>query len=667
MTTNGSVSSLVDTLAERAESVPSRILYRIPDSNALELTFAQVFERARRIATTLQSRGVQGQRVLLLCEPGLDYVMGFLGVACAGALPVPMFPPEPRRLEASLPRALSIARDCQPVLALTSDELFEPLRSVTHASAELGSVPMLTVNSLDADDGAAWQRPRAAPGDTAFLQYTSGSTRLPRGVMVTHENLHANALAIAKASSFGSHPVGVSWLPPYHDMGLIGTILQAVYSGMTLTLLSPQAFLRRPLRWLKIISEQRANYSGGPNFAYELCARRASSESLEGLDLSSWTLAFSGAEPVHPKTLQRFIEVFASCGFRPDALAPSYGLAEATLLVTGHVWGRSIASVDKASLETGVVRSSTGAGSTQLVSCGRTWGSCQVRVVSPTTLEDCDSGTAGEIWINGANVGAGYWNAPQESDAVFRARTARGDGPFLRTGDLGVLLNDELFVLGRLKDLIIVNGRNHYPQDLEYTVERAHSAIRQAGAAVFSVPYEQGEVPVVVCEVSANKAEDLRSVIDAIQTALRAEHDLTAHDVRLIALRGLPKTSSGKVQRSKCRQAYLQGTLPLHEHEHERGQRSAPSLPGESNHDASGIERWLLSQVASATGMAQDEVDPQRPFASFGIDSVKAVGIATSVEQQFGVELGATALWDFPSARLLAKHLAQLTSARPLS
>jgi acyl-CoA synthetase (AMP-forming)/AMP-acid ligase II/acyl carrier protein len=548
---------------------------------------------------------------------------------------------------------------------LTSETLLEPLREATRASAELGAVPLLTVNELDADDGSVWQKPRTTTSDIAFLQYTSGSTRAPRGVMVSHENLEANAGAISRASSFDSHPIGVSWLPPYHDMGLIGTILQAVYSGMTLTLLSPQAFLRRPLRWLKIISEQRANYSGGPNFAYELCARRASSDSLEGLDLSHWQVAFSGAEPVHPKTLQHFAEVFASCGFKPDSFAPSYGLAEATLLVTAHR-GRSVASVDKACLEAGVVRRSTETGSAQLVNCGKHWGSCEVRVVSPTTLEDCEPGTTGEIWLRGKTIATGYWNAPVESEAVFRARTAAGDGPFLRTGDLGVLLNGDLFVLGRLKDLIIVNGLNHYPQDLEYTVERAHPAIRQAGTAVFAIPYEQGEVPVVVCEVSVNKAEDLSSVIDAIQTALRAEHELAAHDVVLIGLRGLPKTSSGKVQRSRCRQSYLEGTLPVHEHA--RGQRSSsPSSPADGDSDALRIERWLLNQLASASGMERDDVDPQRPFASLGIDSVAAVNIAASVEQKFGVELGATALWDFPSARLLAKHLAQLTSARPLS
>jgi acyl-CoA synthetase (AMP-forming)/AMP-acid ligase II/acyl carrier protein len=671
MLVNDSMSSLVEALIIRAESEPGRILYRFPDADGLEMTASAIWDRAKSIAAQLQPRKIQGQRVLLLCEPGPDYVMAFLGVACAGGLPVPMFPPSVRRLEASLPRALAIANNCEPTLALTAPELMEPLRAATSAIPALRGMSFLAANSFEADAGASWQKPRLAPSDVAFLQYTSGSTRTPRGVMVTHDNLRANADAISKASSFDEHPIGVSWLPPYHDMGLIGTILQAIYSGMRLTLLSPQAFLRRPLRWLSTVSEQRANYSGGPNFAYELCARRAKAESFEGIDLSCWKVAFSGAEPVHPKTIRGFCEAFARVGFEPDFFAPSYGLAEATLLVTSHR-GSCFATVEKARLEQGQARASeeekpravAEEKTTELVSCGKPFGTrkVSVRIVASETLKECAPGTTGEIWLAGESIAAGYWNEPAESAAVFGAQMASGEGPYLRTGDLGMLLDGNLFVLGRIKDLIIVNGRNHYPQDLEYSVECAHPAVRQGGVAVFAVPHEQGEAPIVVCEVAASKAEELSDVIVAIQEALLAAHELAAHDVVLIAQRTLPKTSSGKVQRAACKRAFLDGALSVRATARTELRTMGPSPaspPAAVEADVASIEQWIVARLANAAGIPGDGVDPQRPFASFGIDSVVAVDIATSVQKQFGIELGATALWDFPSARLLAKHLAQ--------
>lgn len=656
--------SLVDALLQGTEKAENRVLYRFPDSNGLELTYADVLRKAMGLATVLQQRAKRGDRALVVCEPGQDYVIAFLGAACAGLLPVPVFPPDMRRLQATLGRTQAIVANAKPRIALTTADLIAPLTEATQPLPEFSSLDWVAVDSTQFVDSVGWVNPVPSRDGVAFLQYTSGSTRSPRGVMVTHDNLYANAQAIERAGGFGEHPVGVSWLPPYHDMGLIGTILQAVYSGMSLTIISPKAFLRNPIRWLRLISEQRASYSGGPNFAFELCIRKAATETFSDLDLNCWEVAFSGAEPVHPKTLEAFAHTFAPAGFARDALAPSFGLAEATLLATGKR-GVRIVSVDKSKLAQGLVEPVESAASSQLASCGKPWGSCEVRIVSPDTLMECSAGTVGEIWLRGSGVAVGYWEQPGLSEETFGARTVAGEGPFFRTGDLGTLHGDELYVLGRIKDLIILNGRNHYPQDLEYTVERAHSALRQAGVAVISITEERIERLVVIAEVAAGRSLDLNAIVDAVQGALQDQHELTAFEVVLIQQRTLPKTSSGKVQRSLAKQQYQQGALYVRFRTRGNQSHAAPNLPGiAAAADSGDVEAWLMARLASAVGVTHDEIDPRRPFASFGIDSALAVEIVTSAQERFGVELAATALWDYPNLKTLAQHIEKRLSAK---
>jgi acyl-CoA synthetase (AMP-forming)/AMP-acid ligase II len=355
------------------------------------------------------------------------------------------------------------------------------------------------------------------------------------------------------------------WLPLFHDKGLIGNVLYPIYFGGTSTLMSPTAFLQRPVRWLRAISHYRTDYAGGPNFGFELCSRRVTESDLSGLDLSCWEMAFVGAEPVRPATLDRFSQVFAPVGFRPQALFPTYGLAEATLMATGGARLRPLTTSSfSASLlsEGRVVAPEAASDSVALVGCGRTVGHQELRIVDPESRLECEAGQIGEIWLRGPNVAGGYWNLPEETEHTFRARLRSGDGPYLRTGDLGFLIDGELYIKGRLKDLIIVRGRNYYPQDIEEVVERFYPAVRLGCVAAFSVDAEDEERVVIVAEGDYDRTGgDSRELADAVHGAIVEEHGLKPLAIVFIDKGTIPKTSSGKIRRRACKAAFLAGTL----------------------------------------------------------------------------------------------------------
>ncbi|MBX6766859.1 MAG: fatty acyl-AMP ligase, partial [Actinomadura rubrobrunea] len=413
----------------------------------------------------------------------------------------------------------------------------------------------------------------ADPAHPAFLQYTSGSTALPKGVVVTHEALAHNLELMRVALRHDERLRMVSWLPMFHDMGLIGNVLAPLWVGGTMILMEPLAFVKRPARWLRLIDRERATVSGGPNFAYDLCVRRVRDEEIEGLDLSGWRSAFNGAEPIRPATLRAFAERFAPYGFRPNAWWPCYGLAEATLFVTGNTVGAepTTLDVDPDALQLGDVVPADG-GRT-LVSSGRTWLDRTVLIVDPDTRRPVPPGRVGEIWIGGPGLPAGYWENPEATEETFGARTVGGDpddGPYLRSGDLGFVHEGELYVTGRLKDVLIVAGRNHYPQDIEATAEDAHPAIRKGCVAAFSVDDGDGERVVVVAGAGQGAVKPgeqgaaLRAEIArAVRARVTAEHGIEVHDVAVVGPNTVPKTSSGKLQRRACRAAYLAGRYAL--------------------------------------------------------------------------------------------------------
>ena len=428
----------------------------------------------------------------------------------------------------------------------------------------------LATDTLDLGLADNWQIPIISPGALAFLQYTSGSTGTPKGVMVSHQNVMHNSTLIHHCFSDTPKSVGVSWLPPYHDMGLIGSILQPLYVGAPMMLMPPLAFLQKPMRWLQAIAKFQATTSGGPNFAFDLCVRKARPEQLDSLDLSSWQVAFTGAEPIRAQTLERFGETFAPCGFRKEAFRPCYGMAETTLMVTGNPPGNAphFHSVDTVALENHQVRNGEGTQTTSrtLVGCGRAAKDLQIAIVHPERLTRCAAHEVGEIWVAGESVAQGYWGQPEQTQQTFHAYTSdTEEGPFLRTGDLGFMFEDEVFITGRIKDLMIIRGQNHYPQDIELTVENSHPVLRSAAGATFTVEIKNEEKLVVVQEVERRYLRKLnvKEVVASIRQAVALQHGLQVYATVLVKTGSIPKTSSGKIQRYACRSHFINGTLKV--------------------------------------------------------------------------------------------------------
>ena len=496
----------------------------------------------------------------------------FFGCLYAGVLPVPATYPKPRR---PMPRLLAIGSDCGAALALTVSQTLETLQ-LPRSAAEMEQIDWLATDTVPDDRASDWRRPALQPDDLAFLQYTSGSTSDPKGVMVTHRNLLHNLAMIHRAFGLerlhadGVEPVSVWWLPAYHDMGLIGGILGAVRNRGRLVLMSPASFLKRPLGWLRAMSDHHATVSGGPNFAYSLCVSKTTPEERRELDLSKWRLAFCGAEPIRPDTLRRFAEAFACAGFREEAFYPCYGLAEATLLVSGSDGPRRplVKRVDRGALsEHRVVEVEDDQEQTvqALVGCGTTWLGQEVAIVDTETRRRLPDRQVGEIWVRGLSVARGYWNRPEDTRLDFRA-TIAGEDPktYFRTGDLGFLSDGELFVTGREKEMIIVRGRNLYPHDIELSMGRSHPALMAGAGASFAVEVDGEERLVAVHEVDRQfRNGDLHDVIRCARRAIVDDHELDPYALVLIRTASLPRTTSGKVQRNLCRRQYLDGGLTV--------------------------------------------------------------------------------------------------------
>ncbi|MFE9017824.1 fatty acyl-AMP ligase [Streptomyces sp. NPDC007808] len=572
------VRSLVDLLTAHAAHHPDRTAYRFlvtgdSDGEVQEISYARLAERSLAVAAWLQERGLTGTRAMLLYPPGLDFICGYLGCLAAGVVAVPGVPPQGRaHNHRALTRMKRLIADADAKVILGGREVITALAGATEHLPELADVIRVATEDIPDEAAASWRDPRVTADSVAFLQYTSGSTAAPRGVVVTHQNLLDNVRVISERMGHTPdvvdeyrHEMFVSWLPVYHDMGLIGPVLNTLHLGATATLFSPLHFLQQPGRWLTAISRYRPHTSGGPNFAYELCLKHAGPELLDDLDLSGWKVAFNGAEPVRAATLRRFADTFAPAGFRREALYPCYGLAEATLMVTGGT-----VHTPPTLLQAPRTGPHAGEADAAAVSSGRPGPGVTVAVVDPERGEELPEGEIGEIWVRGASVAKGYWRNALATRETFRATLPGHDGRFLRTGDLGFLRAGELFVTGRLKDLIVVDGRNHYPQDLELTAEMAHPALRPGCTAAFSVDGDTsdsagtgGEQAVVVAEIAPDSASEAEKIIDVVRSGIGEAHGLPVREVVLVRPGTIPKTSSGKIQRHASRAAYLNGTLAV--------------------------------------------------------------------------------------------------------
>lgn len=603
------LDTLVDLLqqqAARLEDTPAFIFCPEGDTEEARITYRDLDRRARSIATSLQNRGAAGERVLVLCRPGVDSIVGLFGCFYAGAVAIPVDEHWPiRRVETVVPEA-----DARFALATAKTQA-----KMKAAVDGLSDGPKLSWLAMDevSDDGSAWELQNVAADSLAMIQYTSGSTGVPKGCVLTHRNYLSNlevmrwALNPADDAPVMNSPIsGVSWLPQYHDMGFVGGVLGTIYGGRSTVLMSPSAFLMRPIRWMQAISRYQATITAAPNFAYEACVKRSTAAQRAALDLSSLSIAVIGAGPISSETLRSFSAAFAPAGFRAEAFLPAYGLAEATLGVTGMSNSPVpvITHFDRSSLgaERVLEAPADTAGAVSLVACGVQPQKQQVLIVDPETRLRRGPDEVGEIWVSGPSVGVGYWGRPEETEHAFNAHLAdTGEGPYLRSGDLGFFRDGELYVTGRCKDLVTIGGYSHYPNDIELTVQACHPALMPSRGAVFQLPTERNapEYLVVVQEVHHHEAAgvDLDELIGSIRAAIRTHHGIDAQAVVLLKPMRIPTTTSGKIQRSACRDQYVAGELSvLTEWAEPKPANNAPNVGG-------ALLAGLLQ--AAATGLAQ--------------------------------------------------------------
>lgn len=705
-------------LRDRASEHPDRpaIVFVDDQGAAVELTYGQVWQRSLAVAARLHrlrdERAESGRsrsdapRAMLLFPPGLDFLPAFVGVQLAGWVPVPTVYPKPHRAN---PRLDASAKDCQASVILTDSASLATLdRSRSSAAAAL---PCLAVDQLamDASDPSASDdemRWSAAPPDRdsiAFLQYTSGSTSEPKGVVISQHNLMSNLEAIrigfgldfaidqpasdAAKEASSEPPTAVFWLPHFHDMGLIGGLLCPLYLGDRTVLMSPQSFIRRPLSWLELLSRYRATVTGAPNFAFELCAERISPAEAEHLDLSALRVLFCGAEPICASSLRRFQSRFRPAGLSDNRFYPCYGLAESTLLAAGGDGpGRlQVLDVDRQTLAAGQVKVGAGpaAKTSAVVSCGRAVGDGELVVVDAATGEPLREQCVGEIWLRGSSVAARYWNASPQDSARFDAqlvRPRRGlaarllggepelQGGYFRTGDLGFIYQGDLYVTGRLKELIIIRGRNYFPQDIEATISQAVPGVVGRVVAL-CIDSPLGESLGVVAEVARHTpADDWPAIARQIRIGVIEEHEIDPREVVLVRPSGIPTTTSGKVQRVRCHHWFTSREEPcLHRWQRNAGTDSPPlempalpahPVPGDFEAVSGLLRDWIVRWLIERGGVDPAAIDSERPFDSYGLDSLTAIRLIADLEDGWGVELTPMVAWEHPTIAALGRLIA---------
>lgn len=561
-------STLVDILSYRGKNQADKTAYIFLQDGETEtsrLTFQELNQQAQAIGAYLHQLGAKGQRALLLYPPGLEFITAFFGCLYAGVVAVPAYPP---RRNQKLSRLQAITSNADIKVVLTTESLLTNIRDLFANEEDLTSLHCIASDTINYEQELDWKPPTISEQTLAFLQYTSGSTGAPKGVMINHCNLLHNSKYIQQSFELTPGSVSVTWLPSFHDMGLIDGIIQPLYTGFMGVLMPPGAFLQLPIRWLQAISHYKATHSGGPNFGYELCTRKVTPEQLESLDLSNWSSAYSGAEPVRKETMEQFTAKFADCGFRSQFFYPCYGLAEGTLMVSGGTIKDEpmycTIKADALEENTIVDVSEENQRVRHLVGCGSSKLETKIVIVNQESFTPCLSNQVGEIWVSGLSIAQGYWNQPEKTEETFAAYLAdTKEGPFMRTGDLGFMRDGELFVTGRIKDLIIIRGQNHYPQDIELTVEKSHESLSPGCGAAFAVDVNGKEQLVIVQEVKRSDLKKLNfsEVLGNIRRAVTKEHCLHIHAIVLIKPASILKTSSGKIRRHACRLSFLNNSL----------------------------------------------------------------------------------------------------------
>lgn len=566
-------TTLIDLLRLRASQTPHNHAYTflIDGKKATSpLTYAELDRQSRAIAALLQQYQARGERALLLYPQSLEVIAAFCGCLYAGVIAIPVPPPESGRLKRTLPRLRAIVKDANAKFALTTAGIFDLINNFKSEFPEFDQMNWIDTAKVDLSLADDWQDPNIDKDELAYLQYTSGSTSTPKGVMLSHFNLMHHARYLQRACGYEPDSVTHTWMPYFHDYGLVEGIMVPLYNGTPCYLMSPFSFIKRPIQWLHNITKYGVTHSQAPNFAYDLCIRRVKDKDIPQLNLSCWQAAGNAAEPINPRVMADFVETFAPCGFSWETFAPAFGLAEYTLLVSSKPKGTApvLVCLDSSALERDKIVEANpdqDQGVRIMPSCGQLVCETQVAIVRPDTLTRCASDEVGEIWVSDPSMSQGYWQRPQETQETFGAYLKdTGEGPFLRTGDLGFLKDGELYITGRMKDLIIIRGTNHYPQDIEWTVQHLNSVFRPDYGAAFSIT-DQGEEKLVVVQEIERRSSDLdtEKLLADIRQEIAEEHEIFTHAIVLAKSGTILKTASGKIQRRACRQNFLNGTINI--------------------------------------------------------------------------------------------------------
>ncbi len=667
-------SDLVDCLQLRSQNQPSQRAFTFLIDGELDvahLSYGELDLQARAIARQLQEIAPSGSRVLLCYPSGLEFISAFFGCLYAGAIAVPISPPKRSQIQS---RLQAIINDAQPAVVLTTAALLDNLKQAWLSVPELPTVQWIASDLISLEMATQWQSPDLEPDRIAFLQYTSGSTGNPKGVMVSDRNLLHNSAYIQTAFELNQSSVSVSWLPNFHDMGLIDSIIQPIYTGFLGVLMSPTAFLQKPIRWLEAISRYRATHCGGPNQGYELCVSKISEAQINQtqIDLSCWKSAYTGAEPIRRSTLERFAAKFQPLQFQPKFFYPCYGMAESTLMISGGKVDQQpvYCAIDAQGLERQqvVIVAETEPNAKHFVSVGSAWLDTKIAIIDPETDIESPPDRIGEIWVSGGSVAKGYWQQPDATKSTFQAQLVGSQENWLRTGDLGFICDRQLFITGRLKDLLILWGRNHYPQDIEMTVQNSHPALRIDAGAAFAIESDLQECLVIVQEVERTALQKLNvdETISAIRQAISEQHEISVFAIALIKPASIPKTSSGKIQRQPCRDQFLAGSLDIVGHWTQPQSDinsftmleisdSASSSDHPLTEDA--IADWIVTRLSQVANLDPDEIDPDESIASLGLDSSVLLSLTADLSDWLEQKLMPTLFWEYPTISELAVYL----------
>lgn len=649
--------TIVEMLNQRLKQHPDKQIFTFlkngeqPDGF---LTYQMLHDKSKSIAVTLAKKGLKGQRALLLYPQGLEFITALFACFYAGVIAVPAYPPRKNRTD----KIKNILVDCEAKIVLADKKTYQRSEKIT---PNFFNTEWLVTDELEENNADITFIPQ--PNDIAYLQYTSGSTGSPKGVIISHQNIVANSEFLKVAFELSEEDCCISWLPVFHDMGLIDGIIQPIYSNYPVYLMSPANFTQSPLRWLKALSDYKATRTGGPNFAYELCVQKISEEEMKGLDLSRVKCLYNGAEPVWADTLSRFHEKFSKTGLRKTAFYPCYGMAEATLQITGVKINQSpqIIYIEKEALENNRVRlMDASPKSMALVGCGFPRIDTEIAIVEPESNRLVKPNGIGEIWVKGKSISEGYWNNPKATSSTF-SQTIEDTGQkgFLKTGDLGFIHEGELFITGRIKEIIIKRGRNFYPQDIERQLIGINPFCKPHGTAVFSI-LDETEKIVVVQELKRSlfKKPNTKAILKAIRTKITETMEIEVDSVILVRAYTIPKTSSGKTMRLKCRDLFLNKNLAIVDQWHlKKVKPSSTSLHPQKVVSEEALQQLLLKVISKKLDIDVAEMGIYTSVLDMGLDSITTVDVIVELEKILEIKLDSSLFWELLTIEKIAHHI----------